>query len=115
MGVENLKIDGKSQSSSQNKSTKITDSMMENLSEGIEMDQTSKAADDLAFLDKLVIPKDIEWKSFFDILMMLVSIQNIFFNAYYAGFGVPRDYSTMYWFDQCVEMLFLADIIFMFC
>jgi len=46
---------------------------------------------------------------------MLVSIQNIFFNAYYAGFGVPKDYSTSYWFDMAVEYLFLFDMIFMFC
>jgi hypothetical protein len=47
--------------------------------------------------------------------MMLVSIQNIFANAYYAGFGVPVDYSYNWWFDWCVENLFLADMIFMFC
>ena len=114
MGGEKL-ADGKSQTSSQNKSMKHTDTMMEPISEGIEMELASKAADDLAFLDKLVIPKDVGWKSFFDILMMFVSIQNIFFNAYYAGFGVPKLYSGMYWFDAGVEMLFLADMVFMFC
>jgi len=48
-------------------------------------------------------------------LMMLVSIQNIFFNAFYAGFGVPKQYSASYWFDFMVENLFLLDMIFMFC
>jgi hypothetical protein len=69
----------------------------------------------LAFLDKLVITKDSQWKSLFDLLMMLVSIQNIFANAYYAGFGVPPDYSTSWWLDFVVENLFLTDMIFMFC
>ena len=48
-------------------------------------------------------------------LMMIVSIQNIFFNAFYAGFGVPKYNTPAYWFDFTVELLFLADMTFMFC
>ena len=51
----------------------------------------------------------------FDLIMLFVSIQNIFFNAFYAGFGVPVDYSVAYWVDYTIELLFLADMVCCFC
>ena len=76
----------------------------------MDFDQASKPKDDLAFLDKLVISKESGWKSLFDLIMMLVSIQNIFFNAFYAGFGVPETYSISYFVDKTFETLFLFDM-----
>ena len=81
----------------------------------MDFDQASKPKDDLAFLDKLVISKESGWKSLFDLIMMLVSIQNIFFNAFYAGFGVPETYSISYFVDKTFETLFLFDMMFCFC
>ena len=50
----------------------------------------SQKKDDLAFLNKLVISKDSTWKGWFDLVMMVAAIFNIFGNAYYSAFGVPE-------------------------
>jgi hypothetical protein len=69
--------------------------------------------DDLAFLDKFVIKKDCTWKGIFDIMLMSVSIYNIFGNAYYSAFGEPED--TWFWvIDLLVETMFLFDMLFCF-
>ena len=45
------------------------------IAEGIGIGEAGeKVKDDLAFLDKLVIPKDSQWKALFDFLMMLAAI-----------------------------------------
>ena len=68
--------------------------------------------DDLVMLDKFVIKKDSTWKGIFDLVMLLVSCYNIFGNAYYAAFGVPTQFYDVA-IDWFVELLFLADMIFM--
>jgi hypothetical protein len=69
--------------------------------------------DDLAFLDKFVIKKDSTWKGLFDLFMLMISVYNIFGNAYYSAFGAPE--TT--WFivvDVTVELMFFFDMIFCF-
>jgi hypothetical protein len=69
--------------------------------------------DDLAFLDKFVIKKDSTWKSLFDIILMIISVYNIFGNAYYSAFGQPT--STFFvLIDWTVETMFLLDMMFCF-
>lgn len=70
--------------------------------------------DDLAFLDRFVIPKDSDWKGLFDIFMLFISIYNIFGNAYYSAFGFPEDFLFNSG-DIFVETMFLFDMIFCFC
>mmetsp|Transcript_38864 Transcript_38864/g.59066 ORF Transcript_38864/g.59066 Transcript_38864/m.59066 type:complete len:105 (-) Transcript_38864:301-615(-) len=62
----------------------------------------------------LVIKKDNTYKSFFDMIMLIISCYNIFGNAYYSAFGVEK---TLYFsiLDNTVESLFLMDMIFCFC
>lgn len=70
--------------------------------------------DDLAFLDKFVIKKDSTWKGIFDFMMMVMSVYNIFGNAYYSAFGAPAEPVYMA-IDLAVEAMFFADMIFCFC
>lgn len=64
-------------------------------------------------LNIFVIAKDNSLKGIFDVVMMFVSIYNIFGNAYYAAFGIPTDKVFQY-ADQTVESLYLLDMIFCF-
>lgn len=70
--------------------------------------------DDLAFLDNFVIKKDSTWKGIFDLVMMIVSVYNIFGNALYAAFGNPVQ-SIYVIIDYGAEIMFFADMIFCFC
>lgn len=42
--------------------------------------------------------------------MLIVSCYNVFGNAYYAAFGMPKDNWGLYIFDYFVEFLFLIDL-----
>ena len=69
---------------------------------------------DMNIFNCLVISQDSTWKGAFDIIMLFVSCYNIFGNAYYSAFG-KSDSWTFFWLDQCVEALFLLDLLFCFC
>lgn len=71
---------------------------------------------DLAFLNKLLIRKDSARKGAFDIVMLVVSVYNIYGNAYYSAFDIP--FQTSLWFivfDNSIELLFFVDMICCFC
>lgn len=69
--------------------------------------------DDFACLDKFVIKKDSSWKSVFDIFLMVVSIYNIFGNAYVSAFGQSSSFLYVF-IDFFVETMFFFDMIFCF-
>lgn len=51
----------------------------------------------------------------FDIFMLIVSVYNIFGNAYYSAFGFPEDFYLFFnLVDLFVETMFLFDMIFCF-
>jgi len=59
-----------------------------------------------------VIPVDAKWKTtIFDALLLIASVQNTFTQAYYAAFGLPKNY-ILQTIDFAVEGLFVLDIIF---
>jgi hypothetical protein len=62
----------------------------------------------------LVIKKDSNWKGGFDVLMLFVSVYNIFVNAFYSAFGIPTTQNFII-VDNLVEGLFICDLCFCFC
>ena len=60
-----------------------------------------------------MIPKNSGPKGFFDIMMLFVSVYNIFGNAYFATFGERKELWIKYvnWATEC---MFLFDMIFNF-
>ena len=69
---------------------------------------------DMNIFNCLVISQDSTWKGAFDIVMLIVSCYNIFGNAFYSAFGKSESWHFMI-LDQCVETLFLLDLLFCFC
>lgn len=69
---------------------------------------------DMNIFNCLVISQDSTWKGAFDIVMLFVSCYNIFGNAYSSAFG-KVDSLIFEIADQCVETLFLFDLLFCFC
>ena len=71
---------------------------------------------DLAFLNKLMISQNSTWKGAFDILMLIVTVINIYTNAYLAAFEM--EFKNDLWFiltDNIIELLFFIDMGFSFC
>jgi hypothetical protein len=50
----------------------------------------------------------------FDLLLTIVSVINVFSNAYYAAFGLPATKTSDIALDISIEMLFVLDMIFNF-
>lgn len=44
---------------------------------------------DVNYLKYLVIPIDADWKSYFDMIMLLCACENTIMQAYYSAFGLP--------------------------
>jgi hypothetical protein len=64
-------------------------------------------------LDLLVIPIGTRWKRFFDLVLTVMCVFNVFSNGYYAAFGLPPVVADRV-IDIFVEFLFLLDMIFNF-
>ena len=67
-------------------------------------------------LNKLLIRENCTWKGMFDILMLLVTVINIYLNAYLAAF--EEEFKNDLWFilfDNIIEILFFMDMGFRFC
>lgn len=62
-------------------------------------------------MQKLVIPLNCTWKSYFDNVMLIASVINTFSQAYYAAFGDPGQVG--FYVEWSIESLFIAD--FLFC
>ena len=68
----------------------------------------------VSWMRYVVIPEDAEWKSYFDMIMLVCACENTIFQAYYSAFGLP-DTPAENIIDAAVEGLFLLDLIFCFC
>lgn len=66
------------------------------------------------YLNYLVIRKDNTCKKIFDFIMLFVTCQNIFSNAYYSAFGIPTTLQFII-IDNVIEGFFWLDIVFNFC
>ena len=65
----------------------------------------------MAILNKLLIKRDSSLKGAFDILMLIVSVYNIYGNAYYSAFEIT--FKNQLWFilfDNIIELLFFIDM-----
>ena len=62
----------------------------------------------------MVIPIDADWKSYFDMIMLLCACENTIMQAYYSAFGLPNDQFENI-LDFVIEGLFLLDLIFCLC
>jgi hypothetical protein len=70
----------------------------------------------MAFLNKLLIKRDSPLKGAFDILMLFVSVYNIYGNAYYSAFEVFTEGELWFiLFDNIIELLFFVDMCCCFC
>jgi hypothetical protein len=75
------------------------------------------------YLSMLIISKDSDWKTVFDIIMLFASVYSTFSQAYYAAFGPPdvvyfemaqQSITVIKFIDETVELLFYLDFIFCF-
>lgn len=73
-----------------------------------------EAKSEFNFLTFLVIPIDADWKSYFDMIMLLCACENTIMQAYYSAFGLP-DGGFENILDYVIEGLFLMDLIFCLC
>ena len=70
----------------------------------------------MAFINKLLIKRDSSIKGAFDILMLIVSVYNIYGNAYFAAFQVFTEQELWFiLFDNIIELLFFVDMCCCFC
>ena len=60
-----------------------------------------------------MIKNESSWKGFFDLALLFFTGINIFGNAYIAAFDAEESI-PFYIADQCIETMFLLDIIFNF-
>lgn len=75
------------------------------------MKQQRASKGSMALLNKLLIKRDSSLKGAFDILMLIVSVYNIYGNAYYSAFEIP--FKNDLWFilfDNIIELLFFIDM-----
>ena len=66
----------------------------------------------MAFLNRLLIKRDSALKGVFDIVMLIVSVYNIYGNAYYSAFEVDSLKEELWFilFDNIIELLFFIDM-----
>jgi hypothetical protein len=84
---------------------------------------TSPKSGEIDYLAMLVISKDSDWKTIFDVVMLFASVYSTFSQAYYAAFGPPEivyveksqgEIDFIEFLDQTVEYSFFLDFIFCF-
>lgn len=61
-----------------------------------------------------MIKEDSTWKAYFDLLMLIASVYNVFTQAYYSAFGLPEGFYFNV-LDYLIEVLFFLDFCFCFC
>lgn len=77
--------------------------------------------DNSSLFNMFVIKHDCQWKTVFDLILLLLSVYNTLMNGFYAAFGEPADvYSEKYvtfmvWMDESIEFLFYVDFLLCFC
>lgn len=83
----------------------------------------SPKSGEIDYLAMLVIGKDSDWKTIFDIVMLFASVYSTFSQAYYAAFGPaekvyltrsPGEIAFIKFMDETVEISFYLDFIFCF-
>lgn len=67
-----------------------------------------------------MIKHDAQWKTIFDLLLLVLSVYNTLINGFYSAFGEPIEvYSEKYldvmvWMDESIEFLFYFDFLLCF-
>ena len=64
-------------------------------------------------MDKFVITSNSKQKFAFDMLMLVVTVYNVYGNAFYAAFGNPSSFNEQL-IDIIVEIFFLVDMVLCF-
>jgi hypothetical protein len=81
----------------------------------LEKEKQPNASNDRKFLlDIFVIPLGSRWKRYFDLVLTIVCVFNVYSNAFYAANGLPHNTMIDNLIDISIEMLFLLDIFFNF-
>ena len=71
-------------------------------------DDEEDSDEERPFVDKIVISMDSDWKSVFDVIILLLVGYSCFTTLYYVAFGLPTNKLHKLW-DQFVEYMFYTD------
>lgn len=75
-----------------------------------EYDDEDDEDEERPFVDKIIISMDNDWKSIFDVIILILVGYSCFTTLYYVAFGLPTNKIHRLW-DQFVEYMFYTDFL----